>query len=620
MLHVGKGVTLQTGDVLSAVQYVGSIVSPFSDDVRVGCGGGFNVITQHNDNFRSGVYLAENTLLPDAVLRQGMQEAFPPVNLEGGVDTQALYVRELQFQGGGANVVFVGTQKNIVYGIHANNGNIIWRHPLLDTNPARSDQRGVDTTPVIDVAANRMYVLFSTANKPFDPNALDYKTPGMDIAFWLAALDLRDGHELVRRQVSAWVYADTGAKVNFIGKNQVAHPALLLDHGSLYIAFGSMAAAEADRAYLSQYHGWVMRYRAFDLALQSVFCTSPNRDGRPSTVNPGGETPGGGIWQGGGGLAADPDGNIYFLTGNGRADIQHSLFGDSFLKLAVSGQTLVPTAFTPSPPLDPNPDLIESEDADLGSGGALVIPGLNLVIGGGKPGWMYLLDRTAMSFRQRLTAATNLRTGKRVEAIPGAWKQGPHLHGSPTLWKRSDARFLYVWGEKDVLRQFRFDAASNKFSEPEIHKATIVALENAMPGGTLSISANGDRRGTGVVWATLPAEDKMGLTLERLYAFNADDLTPLWDIQFGVGPHWAPPTIADGMVYVPGGDGKLFAYKLGPPGDRTSWPPTQPRPARSSMPELPYRGTARRPAATLWPLEKRFTNEASLRALPAIAL
>jgi hypothetical protein len=101
-----------------------------------------------------------------------------------------------------------------------------------------------------------------------------------------------------------------------------------------------------------------------------------------------------------------------------------------------------------------------------------------------------------------------------------------------------------------------------------------------MPGGMISISASGDRRGSAVVWATLPVENRLGPTLARLYAFNADDLTPLWDDQFGMSGHWSPPTIADGFVYVGTGDKRLVAYRLGPPGNRTSWAATQPAAAK----------------------------------------
>lgn len=612
-MPVNKFVTLQRRDVVSARQYVGLIVSPLSNEVTVDCGGGFNVITQHNDNFRTGSYLSEFALTPDAVLHNGMQPAFTPVPLQGAPSTQPLYVRELQ----GANTVFVTTMDNWIYAINASNGTVIWRKRFDDVD--RPVARGIDTTPVIDVAANRMYLLFSAAKKPLDFGTPDYRNPGVDLAYWLVALNLANRTE-VRTPVAAWVYRDTGKKLSFAANSQIAHPALLLDHGSLYIAFGAFAPAEVEDAYLDKYHGWVMRYRATDLALQSVFCTSPNVAGRANNVRSIPHAPGSGIWHGGGGVAADPDGNVYLLTGNGRVELDNSNYADAFLKLTISAGTLVPSAFVPGPPDDPDPDQLESQDADLGSGGPLVLPGFNFVVGGGKSGWMYLLDRTSMNRQQRLTASTNIYTGERWEH----WDTGPHLHGSPSLWQRSGATDLYVWGEKDKLRQFRFDPGTKRFIEPELHGAAVSALPKPMPGGMISISANGSTPHSGVVWATLPIENiEFGDIQCRLYAFAGDDLKPLWDDAYGLCGHWAPPTIADGRVFVVSANtkarsGNLVGYKLGPPGNRTSWPPHQPGLMLTSC------ASCHNPAQLAdlerrWPLRSRFENEASVTALPAIA-
>lgn len=100
-------------------------------------------------------------------------------------------------------------------------------------------------------------------------------------------------------RIDASVFDADGNPVDFIAKYQVMHAAMLLDHGSIYIAFCSIAGFEG----FTPYRGWVMKYRASDLAFQNAFCTS--KDGREGRA---------GIWQGGGGLASDPDGNVYFLT------------------------------------------------------------------------------------------------------------------------------------------------------------------------------------------------------------------------------------------------------------------------------------------------------------------
>jgi hypothetical protein len=103
-----------------------------------------------------------------------------------------------------------------------------------------------------------MYLVFSTGNA--DNN---------NVTYWLDAIDIRTGSPVKPVAVSASVTRSDGAKVSFTGGIQAAHPSLLLDSGSVYLAFGSDAGKEGS----SNYHGWVMRYRSTDLSLQSVFCT-----------------------------------------------------------------------------------------------------------------------------------------------------------------------------------------------------------------------------------------------------------------------------------------------------------------------------------------------------------
>src|ERR1700722_18710086 len=31
-----------------------------------------------------------------------------------------------------------------------------------------------------------------------------------------------------------------------------------------------------------------------------------------------------------------------------------------------------------------------------------------------------------------------------------------HIHGSPVYWRSEDGTFIYVWGEADTLRRFKF--------------------------------------------------------------------------------------------------------------------------------------------------------------------
>ncbi len=94
----------------------------------------------------------------------------------------------------------------------------------------------------------------------------------------------------------------------------------------------------------------------------------------------------GGIWHAGRGPAIDSSGNVYMITGNGTWDGSTN-FGDSILKLGTSGTLSLADYFTPD-----DQATLSSKDWDLGSSGALLIPGTNLLAGGGKEGKLYLLN------------------------------------------------------------------------------------------------------------------------------------------------------------------------------------------------------------------------------------
>src|SRR5215813_10230126 len=198
------------------------------------------------------------------------------------------------------STLFLTSVLNWVYAVDAESGSELWSRQLLDADPkARPLPRGgllpifgmsVSATPVLDVSTHRLYVLFSTENQVPDgtaPFCADSKQPpnpppnppcngvyedllaGLDVAYWLVALDYRNGNELLRVKVAASLTRNDGTAVNFAAKNQWDRPALLLDHGSIYLAFGARPAEG-----IIEYHGWVIRYRASDFTPQGAFCSS----------------------------------------------------------------------------------------------------------------------------------------------------------------------------------------------------------------------------------------------------------------------------------------------------------------------------------------------------------
>src|SRR6185369_10037587 len=120
----------------------------------------------------------------------------------------------------------------------------------------------------------------------------------------LHAIDITTGAErpgspvLIRATVKSSTFLGLlGKDVNFHAVLENQRAALLLANGNVYIAWGSSCD-------IAPYYGWVLAYDARTLNQTGVFNASPDA----------GES---GIWQGDAGLAADAEGNVYAVTGNG---------------------------------------------------------------------------------------------------------------------------------------------------------------------------------------------------------------------------------------------------------------------------------------------------------------
>src|SRR6202167_4682199 len=215
-------------------------------------------------------------------------------------------------------------------------------------------------------------------------------------------------------------------------------------------------------------------------------------------------------------------------------------------------------------------------DMDLGSAGLLMVPNTSDVLGGGKQGVLYLVNTRNMGHFNASTDNVN----QEFQAIYG---QGTsHIHGAPVYFN-SDANgpTTYVWGENDVLRGFLFNTTTGLLTTTPFATSTMTAPatnnDGAMPGGFLSISANGSSNGT--VWASTPYNrDAANQNVQGvLYAFNADTLSLLWTDktndardEIGMFAKYVPPVVANGKVYVPtfgplgtnNGTGALVVYGL----------------------------------------------------------
>jgi hypothetical protein len=130
---------------------------------------------------------------------------------------------------------------------------------------------------------------------------------------------------------------------------------------------------------------------------------------------------------------------------------------------------------------------------------------------------------------------------------------------------------IYVWTEYGHLNGYQ-QQADGTFTYPPITSSNAPAPDG-MPGGMLSISANGTMPGTGIVWATHPfsGDANQAVVSGVLQAYDATNLSePIWDSHMdfarddlGKFAKFAPPTIANGKVYVATFSKQLVVYGHG---------------------------------------------------------
>jgi hypothetical protein len=492
-----------------------------------------DVLTQHNDNARTGVNLHETELTPANVNKGQFGMLFKRV-VDDQLYTQPLVVTGVKIDGGTHDVVYVTTVNNSVYAFDANDAES--SGPLWNVNfgaPANlhsadfgcldiNGQMGIIGTPVIDKVRGVLYVVALTR-------------VGEGFTQRLHELDLATGADLPESPVTI-----KAADFDPLMQNQ--RPALMLASGKIYVGY----ASHCDK---DPYHGFLMAYDAHTLQQQAVFNTSPT----------GSEAS---IWQSGQGPAADAEGNVYVVTGNGSWDGEKN-FSESFLKF--SPDLKLEDWFTPT-----NHFALDKADSDLNSSGATLIPGTHLVLGGGKQGVLYVLD------------TRNFGHLGDEHALQHFQATASHLHSLVYWISAKQGAMLYVWGQRDKARVYKFQG-DKLLETPAVMRDT---ANEGHPGAMLSLSANGGS--DGILWAAIHAtgdswhESRPGI----LHAFDADDIRhELWNSleiptrdDCGEYSKMAPPTVANGRVYLASfgsenvGTGQFCVYGLLPAGSARKLP------------------------------------------------
>jgi IPT/TIG domain len=490
----------------------------------------------------SGATLSETTLNASNVVPASFGLVFK-LPVDDNIMAQPLYVPHVTINGVSHNVLYVATMSDTLYAFDADIGGApLWTRNLatfVGATPVPIAQfayfgnknivgnLGILSTPVIDLPTSTLYAVACT----LENNALVYR---------LHAVDITTGVPLTGSGVM--ISAASGA-VTFDARNQWQRISPVLSGNNVVFGFGALEAEGPGHPY----SGWVMAYDKSTLVQSGIFATATTGNG------------GAGAWQSGRPPVVDSSGYVYVMTGNGYDgngyDGVHN-FSESVLKLDPTHGLSLVDWFTPS-----NWLTLDNGDLDLTSSGPTLIPGTALLAGGGKTGVLYVLNTAALG----KNTATDSGAVQKIQISAG------ELRGGPVYWQRSSARggpLLYDWGVNDALKAFSFNGAT--FASTPSATGTVA---DRWPGGILTLSANGETPGTGVLWATVAtggdAENNPPVPGE-LYAFDAGNVaTQLWNSytnatrdSFGNFAKFVPPLVANGRVYVATWSQQVAVYGL----------------------------------------------------------
>jgi hypothetical protein len=572
--------------------------------------GGVDVLTQHNDNGRTG-FVLEHTLTSASVAGPTFGPKFKRF-IDGQIYAQLLVATGVSTPSGTGDLLIAATMKNTVQAFFAAEDGTLdptlggaWftdlavaanLPPYTDASLDNDFLKGTTTlgimsTPVIDKAADRIYLV--AASGP-----LGQRT------FWVVVLKLSDGSFVTKQQVGLSV------STQFVGQKQTNRAGLLglpaVSPRWLYVAFASFADSP-------NFSGWVFSYDLTKFGMannEGHFCTN-------CTTNI--ARVGGGIWQSGSGLVADETGSsIYLMTGNGKAPAG-TMTGpmgqpvgqeNSFVKLSASNLAVQASWFPP----DFN-NIDGDNDLDLASGGPVLTP--QGIVGGGKTGVFYVFDR-ALKPRQGVQAFDNdwlmppanpptaTKDGipwpilyDNTTSCPTGWRCNrdvpPNIHGNPVTWRLPDdgLQHVYAWSEKSHLKSWAlntdgtFPTVPGSPTKPVSTDASISGQPIVMPGGSLSLSGDPAVAGSGVIWATVPetvasrctapspswtpCDANKSVVPGELYAFDAKTLNVLYHVPVRKYAKFTPPTIANGHVYVPTFANEILVFGLRTTSYAPSW-------------------------------------------------
>jgi len=550
----------------------------------------------------TGIALADDTMASLNAMRTGWDNNEPALNPTAVHTMSSSPVWNLTLPDGGSvygqplvigSEVIVATEKDDVYAYQNNGSGVaptpLWSTPLgtpvqiltlggsFSTCTDLQPYIGVTGTPVYDGAGH----IFMFA---------DEMVSGVPKYFFVE-LNTSDG-TLVQPQVQIkGAPSNATSGNNFNAKYQMERPGVYFDP-----ATGAVFAAFASHCDIKPYDGYVIRVAPGSPPNNTTVTATYSLWSDESKVS----YDQAGIWQGGGGVMADPaePGSIYVTSGNGVSPPKGpgskppGTLAESVIRLVTnSNGTLSPKDFF-SPA---NAPTLDAGDIDYGSGGPVGVPFVDgnnyqTVAQVGKDGRIWLLNSQNLGGREQGTNSTDasLFVG---HAYGGVWGH-PAVFGDTTATLSNagkapvDNDFLVSIGRNDVMRVFRFAVTtSNKPWLSNIANSTLsFGFSSGSPIVTSTQNSNPVTEAqSAVIWAVDAPKNTLhpysGLNSElEAYTFGAAiangkpstcqssapcPLPNIWHSTTFISSKFSIPAVSAGWIYVGTRDGHLLAFAPG---------------------------------------------------------
>ena len=485
---------------------------------------GASVLTHHHSGNRRGVYVVPGlTEAVAATLR--LDTSFAPA-VSGSPYAQLLYWDGPEL--GGESRLFAVTEDDQVSAFDASSGAVVWQKsvgtsiPLGDLPCGNIDPLGITGTPVID--AQKKLIAFDAMTDAGGG------TPKQKIF----ALSVDDGSSPGGYPLDLDTIAHVpGASFDSTVQNQRAAVALV--KGTAYFGYGGHSGD------CGNYYGWVVGVPLADPAAARSWIPTPVTENGVAIWSPGG--------------IADDGVNLYVATGNtvGGGLTSYWSGSEALIRLnegpVFSGSTN--DFFAPS-----NWPQLDQQDLDLAGTEPLLVDDSasrpsRLVVGLGKDGNVYLVDRDAMGGVGGELFTTNVASNEIINASASY----------------RTAQGLYVVFKGDcVLGGSSGDVSAVKIdsgSPPQAHVAWCASMNGGL--GSPMVTQTQVDGGDTIVWVV--SADIPNGGDGHLYGFDGDTGAVVYGgggpgDGMGNVPRYVTPIVARGRITL-AGDGRLYRF-VGP--------------------------------------------------------